>query len=54
MLRKSVAEEDVCAGEVGVVIFAHNNGEAFTVEFVDEDGCIVGVVTELADAFSPC
>lgn len=38
------------AGAVGVVVFAHTDGEAYEVEFLTPDARTIGVETVPADA----
>jgi hypothetical protein len=52
LILKSVPEKNLCAGEMGVVVFIHENGQSLSVEFVDRDGRITAFVTEEEKFFS--
>ena len=38
VLVNDLPEENLKAGDVGIVVFVYNNGEAYDVEFVSTDG----------------
>jgi hypothetical protein len=45
VLKKSVPEQGLKAGDVGTVVHVHGKGEAFEVEFLTLNGETVGVAT---------
>ena len=45
VLKKSVPEQRLKAGDVGTVVHVHGKGEAFEVEFLTLNGETVGVAT---------
>ncbi len=49
VLTGPVAEHDLQAGDVGTVVYIHNAGEAFEVEFVTMQGTTVALATVPAD-----
>jgi hypothetical protein len=44
-LTIDLPEENLFSGQVGTIVFVHNDGEAFEVEFVDKDGFTYGLLT---------
>jgi hypothetical protein len=53
VLRKSIAEQGLKAGDVGTVIHVHRGGEAFEVEFLTLQGESVGIATVTAAQVRP-
>lgn len=53
VLRKSVPEQGLKAGDVGTVVHVHRKGEAFEVEFLTLNGETVGVATLTARQVRP-
>ncbi len=53
VLKKSVPEQGLKAGDVGTVVHVYRNGEAFEVEFLTLNGETVGVATLTATQVRP-
>jgi hypothetical protein len=53
VLKKSIPEQGLKAGDVGTVVHVHRKGEAFEVEFLTLNGETVGVVTLTAAQVRP-
>lgn len=53
VLTEDLNEEGLKAGDVGVIVFVHRDGEAFEVEFLALDGNTVAVATIRADQARP-
>jgi hypothetical protein len=53
VLKKSVPEQRLKAGDVGTVVHVHRKGEAFEVEFLTLNGETVGVATLTAAQVRP-
>jgi len=53
VLRKSVPDQGLKAGDVGTVVLVHKNGEAFEVEFLTLHGETVGIATVPASQIRP-
>jgi hypothetical protein len=49
VLTGPLVEHELQAGDVGTVVYIHNAGEAFEVEFVTMQGTTVALVTVSAD-----
>ncbi|HRI03812.1 MAG TPA: DUF4926 domain-containing protein [Pyrinomonadaceae bacterium] len=50
-LLVGMPEEQLQRGNVGTLVHEHNEGEAFEVEFVDNQGYTLGLVTLTPDKF---
>lgn len=50
-LLVDMPEEQLQRGNVGTLVHEHNEGEAFEVEFVDNQGYPLGLVTLTPDKF---
>ena len=50
VLTRDVPQQKLCKGDVGAVVFVHQNGAAYEVEFVTLGGATLAVVTLPADA----
>jgi Domain of unknown function (DUF4926) len=44
-LRESIPDQGLKAGDVGTVVFVHQKGEAFEVEFINADGETFAIAT---------
>ena len=53
VLRKSIPDQNLKAGDVGTVIHVHKKGEAFEVEFLTLHGETVGLATVTASQIRP-
>jgi hypothetical protein len=53
VLKKSIPEQGLKAGDVGTVVHVHRKGEAFEVEFLTLNGETVGVATLTAAQVRP-
>lgn len=53
VLKKSIVEQGLKAGDVGTVVHMHRKGEAFEVEFLTLTGETVAVVTLTAAKVRP-
>ena len=53
VLTSDLPEDGLKAGDVGTVVHAHRQGEAFEVEFLTLDGDTAAVTTVLADQARP-
>jgi Domain of unknown function (DUF4926) len=53
VLKKSVPEQGLKAGDVGTVVHVHRKGEAFEVEFLTLNGETVAVATLTASQVRP-
>jgi hypothetical protein len=53
VLRKSLPDQNLEAGDVGTVVLVHKKGEAFEVEFMTLHGETVGVATLTASEVRP-
>ena len=53
VLRKSLPNQNLEAGDVGTVVLVHKKGEAFEVEFTRLHGETVGVATLTASEVRP-
>jgi hypothetical protein len=52
-LREDLAAHGLVAGDVGTVVFVHDSGRAYEVEFVAADGHTIAVETLRADQLEP-
>lgn len=52
-LTVALPEEGLAAGDIGVVVAAHRDGEAYTVEFMNIGGDTVALPTLLAAQVRP-
>jgi Domain of unknown function (DUF4926) len=53
VLKKSIPDQNLKAGDVGTVIHVHKKGEAFEVEFLTLHGETVGIATVTASQVRP-
>jgi hypothetical protein len=53
VLKKSVPEQGLKAGDVGTVVHVHGKGEAYEIEFLTLNGETVGVATLSAAQVRP-
>lgn len=53
VLNSDLPDSGLHAGDVGAIIHVHRQGTAYEVEFVDEDGTTVALLTLSADAIRP-
>ena len=53
VLKKSIPDQNLKAGDVGTVIHVHKKGEAFDVEFLTLHGETVGIATVTASQVRP-
>ena len=53
VLKKSIPDQNLKAGDVGTVIHVHKKGEAFEVEFLTLHGETVGIATVAASQVRP-
>jgi len=53
VLKKSIPDQNLKAGDVGTVIHVHKKGEAFEVEFLTLHGATVGIATVTASQVRP-
>ena len=53
VLTGDLPEEDLKAGDVGTVVFVHENGKAYEVEFFTLDGSTAAVATISANQVRP-
>ena len=53
MLTEDLPEEGLKAGDVGTVVFVHGSGEGYEVEFTNDDGDTIAVVTLFPRSLRP-
>jgi hypothetical protein len=53
VLTTDLPERGLRAGDIGTVVFVHQGGQGFTVEFVTLSGATIAVVTVAADQVRP-
>ena len=53
VLEHDLPEAGLTTGDVGAVVFVHNEGKAYEVEFVDGDGSTIALVTLNAEEVRP-
>ena len=53
VLTEDLPQEDLRAGDVGIVVFVHMRGAAYEVEFLALDGATVAVATVEARQLRP-
>lgn len=53
VLKRSIPDQNLKAGDVGTVIHVHKKGEAFEVEFLTLHGETVGIATVTASQVRP-
>lgn len=53
VLTDDLPDDELEAGDVGVIVFVHRGGEAYEVEFVTLDGNTIAVTTAYASQVRP-
>jgi hypothetical protein len=53
VLMHDLPDSGLTAGDVGAIVFVHEDGKAYEVEFVDGDGSTVALVTLPAQDVRP-
>ena len=52
-LRQDLPQYGLISGDIGTIVFVHDDGRAYEVEFMTADGHTVAVETLLADQIEP-
>ncbi len=53
VLKRSIPEQQLCAGDVGSIVHVYDRGQAFEVELVTADGKTRAVLTLERDSIRP-